>query len=178
MSLPDFLTVEVEVVDAVGGITYCSDYDYWSSTANSHNKNGKRFHVVKGCQEVDGYEALAIARERKKIPGSDFARQENCRKILLAIFQKVKSTNTLMNYQNLLESLSDSYETTIPRSLIEEMAQELLQENSKWTIDEYSLGGEEFIGLVHLGTYRDYTVITNVDSVEIAKDKMHHLGKD
>ena len=87
--------------------------------------------MVKGCQEVDGLQALAIARERKKIPGSDFARQDNMRKIMLAFLQKLRSINAWSNYQNLLDALADSYETTIPRSLIEELGQEILQKDSK-----------------------------------------------
>ena len=167
----------VKVVDTIGGVTYCSDYAYQSSTKIYDNKNGKPFYVIKGCQEVDGWKALAIARERKKIPGSDVARQDNCRKLLLSIFNKIKSTNTLMNYQNLLEVLADSYETTIPKETIQKMAKEVLKEDSKWIIEENSVWGEDTIGMVHLGTVRDYTMIPDEKSVEDAKKKMKELGR-
>ena len=167
----------VRVVDAVGGITYCSDYDYWTNTGNAHNKNGKKFHVIKGCQEVDGWETLAIARERKKIPGSDVARQNNIRKILLSIFDKIKSTDSLRNYTELLDSLSDSYETTIPKEFIQKMAKEVLNENSKWTIEEQFVYGEDVIDYVHLGTVRDYTMIPNEESVTKAKEKIKNIGR-
>ena len=167
----------VKVVDTIGGITYCSDYEYQSTTKIYDNKYGKSFYVIKGCQEVDGWKALAIARERKKIPGSDVARQDNCRKILLAIFDKIKSTDTLKNYQNLLEVLADSYETTIPKEYIQKMAKEVLKQDSKWTIEENAVWGEDTIGMVHLGTVRDYTMIPDEKSVEDAKKKMKDLGR-
>jgi LCP family protein required for cell wall assembly len=188
-SLEDFFEIDIDyyvrinvdsvvkVVDTIGGITYCSDFDYWSNTSNAHNKNGKSFHVIKGCQEVDGYKALAIARERKKIPGSDIARQNNIRKILLAIFDKIKTTDSLKNYAELLDALSDTYETTIPRSYMNQMAKELLSENSKWTIEENFVYGDEIIGMVHLGTVRDYTMIPNPESVQDAKDKIKNIGR-
>jgi hypothetical protein len=82
-----------------------------------------------------------------------------------------------MNYQNLLEVLADSYETTIPKETIQKMAKEVLKEDSKWIIEENSVWGEDTIGMVHLGTVRDYTMIPDEKSVEEAKKKMKELGR-
>ncbi len=170
----------VTLVDAVGGITYCSDIEFTTSHSlvlDTYKDYGKKFHVQKGCQDINGIEALTIARERVNIPGSDIARQENCRKIIIAIFNKMKSTNTFLNYQHLLDVIAGSYETTIPRSVIEKMAQKVLRTDSRWKIEESAVTGVDKKGLVHLNTHWDYILIPNEDSVIKAKDKMKNLGK-
>ena len=170
----------VNLVDEIGGIEFCSNYSFTTTHAQvigTYNDYlGKKLYVRKGCYHYNGLETLTIARERKNIPGSDVARQENCRKILMAILNKMK-TESVTNYSHLLETLSSSYETTIPRNRIEEIGQDALSSNSKWTISEYIVTGESTIGDVHLGSARDYIMIPNMSTVEEAKTKIHELGK-
>ena len=80
----------VDVVDYVGGIEFCSDYEFTSSHAlvkDTYNDAGSKLHVIKGCQHLDGIETLTVARERNAFPGRDRVRQENCSKIMIAIFK-------------------------------------------------------------------------------------------
>ncbi len=172
----------VKLVDAIGGITYCSDVEFTTSHAlvmdTYNDRLGEKFHVVEGCQPLNGIQALTVARERVNIPGSDLARQDNCRKIILAIFNKMKSTDTILNYNSLLDTLADSYETTIPRSLIEEIGKKALKEGSKWAVEEQAVNGSDVKGYVHLGTVYDYTMTPNMASVEAAKKKMRTLGSE
>ena len=172
----------VNLVDTIGGITYCSDMEFTTTHAlvldTYDDRFGKKYHVVKGCQHLNGIETLTVARERVNIPGSDLTRQDNCRKIILAIFDKLKSMDTALNYSSLLDSLASSYETTIPRSLIEEIGKKALKENSKWSIEEQAVNGADVMGYVHLHTVYDYTMTPNMASVEEAKKKMRTLGSE
>ncbi len=170
----------VNIVDAIDGITYCSDYEFTTTHAlvidTYNDRLGKRFHVQKGCQHLNGIQTLTVARERVNIPGSDLTRQDNCRKIIVAIFDKLKSMDTVVNYSTLLDTISDSYETTIPRELIEEIGKQALKENSRWMIEEQAVNGEDTKGYVHLETVYDYIMIPNMNSVEDAKKRMRTLG--
>ncbi len=170
----------VKLVDSVGGINFCSDYEYYTTHAlvlDTYNDAGEKLYVRKGCQELNGIQTLTVARERKNIPGGDIARQDNCRKIIIAIFHKLESLNTVTNYDKILESIKDSYETTIPRSKIEELGKDLLKSNSKWQINEQAVSGEAVIGSVHLGSVRDYIMVPDMNSVSLAIDNIHKLGK-
>ena len=95
----------------------------------------------------------------------------------MSIMDKLKSTNTITNYSSLLDSLSDSYETNIPKKTIQKLAQETLKENSKWETLEQSVWGNDIIGYVHLNTVKDYTMAPDYSSVESAIKKIHELGK-
>lgn len=162
----------VTLVDKIGGITYCSDYEYQTTHAmvldTYNDSTGKKLYVKKGCQHFNGIQTLTVARERVRIPGSDSARQDNCRKIIIAIFNKMKSLDTVLNYNDLLQSLSSSYETTLPKETIQVLGKETLQANSKWEIMEQAVNGTDVIGYVHLNTVRDYTMTPNMDSVNSA----------
>lgn len=169
----------VTLVDKVGGITYCSDHEFLTTHAmvmDTYNDSiGKKLYVKKGCQHFNGIQTLTVARERKKIPGSDMARQDNCRKIIIAIFDKLKSLDTVLNYNELLQSLSNLYETTLPKEIITLLGKETLQTNSKWEIIEQAVNGTDVIGYVHLNTVRDYTMTPNMDSVNAAKNKIDSI---
>ena len=45
-------------------------------------------------------------------------RQKNCQKIIIAIFDKLKNTNLITNYNKILEALGDTYSTNIPKELM------------------------------------------------------------
>lgn len=172
----------VTLVDEIGGITYCSDYEFQTTHAlvlDTYDDSGKqKLYVKKGCQHFNGIETLTVARERKNIPGSDIARQDNCRKIIMAIFDKMKNVDSVINYSQLLQSVSDLYETTIPREIIEKIGKDTLKANSKWTVLEQSVNGEDVIGYVHLNTVRDYTMVPNMSSVESAIQNINALVGD
>lgn len=171
----------VKLVDSIGGIEFCSDYEYTTTHAlviDTYNDSlGKKLYVRKGCQHLNGIETLTVARERIKIPGSDIARQDNCRKIMLAIFNKLKSVNSITNYNNLLDNLAASYETNIPINIIQTIGTDTLKSGSKWEILEQAVVGSDVIGYVHLNTVRDYTMLPDYASVDAAIKKIDELGK-
>lgn len=169
----------VGIVDQVGGITYCSDISYMTThplVLNTYNDHGKKLYVRKGCQELNGIETLTVARERNAFPGRDRVRQENCRKIMIAILNKLKSTNTITNYNQILNSLNDLYQTTIPRDVISQVAKDTIN-GAKWKISEQSVDGVDGIDYVHLTNLKDWVMYPNEDSVNSAKNKMKSILK-
>ena len=136
----------VRLVDEIGGITYCSNYAFTTTHAlilNDYNDYGKKkLYVKKGCQELNGIETLTVARERNAFPGRDRMRQKNCQQIIIAIFNKIKSSNLITNYNKLLEVLGDSYSTNIPKELITNIAKDTIG-GAEWKFITQSVNGSD-----------------------------------
>ena len=168
----------VEVVDQVGGITFCSDTSYYTTHAmvldTYDDTKGKKLYVKKGCQEVNGIQALTIARERN-FPGRDRVRQENCRKIMLAIINKLNNVNTLTNYTNLLNSIGNLYETTIPKEIISKTVKAALDKMGSWKIEEQSVNGDDTKDYIRFTNYKDWVMYPNMDTVTQAAKKINRI---
>lgn len=170
----------VGVVDAVGGITYCSDQSFTTSHAlilDSYDDRGKqKLFIKKGCQELNGIETLTLARERMALVGRDRMRQKNCQKIIIAIFDKLKSTNSIANYNEILDSLSDLYTTTIPRDVISNIAKETL-DGAEWKIITQSVDGSDSTEFITIINGMGYAMIPTAEDVINAKIKINELLK-
>lgn len=170
----------VNVVDEIGGINYCSDFEYettHSLVKDTYNDNSKKFHVKKGCQTLNGIESLTVARERNAFDGRDRQRQKNCQDIIIDIADKLQSVNTITNYNNILSSISDTYETTIPKKEITDMIKETVASNAKWTFEKQSVDGEDAKDYVHLTNLKDYVMYPDMETVKNAKEKIESITK-
>ncbi|MCH1866423.1 LCP family protein [Nocardioides sp. CFH 31398] len=78
----------VNIIDGVGGIEICPDQAIDDPLAN--------LDIRRGCQEVDGTEALGYARTRK-FATSDIQRAENQREVVSAVGAKVFSPWSVLN---------------------------------------------------------------------------------
>ncbi len=165
----------VSLVDEVGGINYCSEHEYTTTHAmilNSYNDSqGRRLHVKKGCQHLNGIETLTIARERKAFPGSDRQRQINCQNIVVDIFDSMKSINTITNYNKILTSVGNLYETNIPKKVTKNLIKETIN-NPNWEIESQVLDGDDTHDYVHMTNLIDWVMYPNIDSVNQAKEKI------
>lgn len=101
-----YITVNMEgikeIVDAVGGIDVISpiSFDFGGYSFSE----GESVHM-------DGESALAFARMRYDDSDGDFGRQTRQRLVIEGVINKVVSPNTLLNYQNILGSLSNNVQT-------------------------------------------------------------------
>lgn len=79
----------VEIVDAVGGIELCLDYDV----------NDERSELVwtAGCHTVDGRTALAFARMRYSDPMGDIGRQARQRQVVTQVIRKAAVPSLVAN---------------------------------------------------------------------------------
>lgn len=136
----------VDVVDEIGGIEFCSDRAFTTKhtqVLDYNDKVGKKVYIRKGCQELNGIETLTVARERVAFnPEGDRKRQENCRKILISILEKIASVSTLSNYSSVLDSLSGLYKTTMNRNTAVRLIRSALQ--NEYEILEQSINGKEY----------------------------------
>lgn len=170
----------VGIVDAVGGIEYCSDENYTTTHAvilNSYDDSkGKKMNIKKGCQHLNGVETLTVARERNAFNGRDRQRQKNCQTIIVDIFDKLKSIKTLANYNNILNSLGDSYETSIPREIIENIMKDTIN-GANWTFENQSVDGNDAQDMVHLNSMKGWVMHPIIETVNKAKLQINEVLK-
>ena len=169
----------VNLVDMLGGIEYCSEQEYLTTHSmilDSYNDNlGNKLYVTKGCRNYNGIEILTIARERLKV-GGDSVRQRNCRKIIISLIHKILSFESLSYYEELLNNLSDLYETNIPRDVITKIIKNIGNE-VKYEINEQEVSGTTTKGMVRKNTVYDYIMIPNYDSVKEASNNIKNILK-
>ena len=170
----------IEIVDYLGGIEFCSDYDFTTTHAlvkDTYVDYGKKLHVPKGCQHYNGIETLTIARERNAFPGRDRVRQKNCQKILVEILKELASKDTLLNYNETLNTLSSLYETDIPKNIISNFSKDILNNGNNWNIETQSVDGDDTHDKVHLSNLIDWVMYPNMDTVDAAKVKINDVLK-
>jgi anionic cell wall polymer biosynthesis LytR-Cps2A-Psr (LCP) family protein len=79
----------VGVVNAVGGVRMCIEFPL-HDTASGLNLN-------KGCQTLNGDEALAYVRDRHDFAEQDLQREQDQRLLLKALLSKMTSPGVLLN---------------------------------------------------------------------------------
>ena len=127
-------TSVIDIVDAIGGITVNSSYDFTTPDG---------YHFTKGTNELDGEEALSFARERKSFADGDRVRGENQELILTAIINKAMSASIITDYVALLNALSDKFVTNITDEEITDFIKKQISEMPSWTINSISLDGTD-----------------------------------
>lgn len=78
-----------DVVDAVGGVELCLDYDV--------DDRRSKLKWKAGCHKVQGKKALAFTRMRYSDPKGDIGRAERQRQVITAISKEVKDPGLLFN---------------------------------------------------------------------------------
>jgi LCP family protein required for cell wall assembly len=107
-----------QVVDALGGVDVCltsnlDDYNY-PDYHNGYIRGG--IHFVKGCQHVNGEQALEIARSRDAVEPdqrSDFARAQRQQQIVASIKKQMLTVNGFTKLPSLMNALSDNFKTDL-----------------------------------------------------------------
>ncbi len=163
----------VEIVDLLGGIDFCSDKTFTTTHAmvldTYDDSYGPKLTIYEGCQHLNGIETLTVARERRKI-GNDRQRQQNCIKIFKTIMNDSLSMTTLTNYNEMLDKVSNLYQTNIDKKTIQKLIKSLI--NNKYQIIEQSVDGTDTMGMIRLGTAKSYIMIPNQSTVDEASQKI------
>ncbi len=79
----------VNVVNAVGGVRMCIPQNLDDPAAG--------LHLKKGCQNLDGAQALGFVRTRHLFATQDLQREQNQRAFIKALLSKMTSPGTLVN---------------------------------------------------------------------------------
>lgn len=121
----------VKLVDAVDGVTVQPEFNFsW---------DGHQFKS-QGPQKINGEEALAYSRMRKKDPRGDFGRQDRQKEVIVSILNKLNSTQSVKNFNKILESISPYLKTNARTEQMVGMA--LSYSSVLKNIDQITLDGE------------------------------------
>ena len=98
----------IDVVDALNGINVEVPYELFEQ--NSKDK-ANAIHLLPGEQNLDGEEALALARTRKQ--DNDIERGKSQQEILKGIMKRAVSANALTKYDDIIQAIGDNMETNM-----------------------------------------------------------------
>lgn len=153
----------VKLVDAVGGINYCSDQAYTTTHAlvlgTYDDSKGKKLYVKKGCQHLNGIETLTVARERNAFKDWITQRERNCTAIMEDILNSAKKPSNITRYPEILDSMNGMYKTNIPKDTVQYGIKSLL--NDKYTIKTQEIKGKYGSNSICFG--REYGAVFYVD---------------
>ena len=122
----------IRMVDALGGVTVVSDYDFTAIDGN---------HFNQGENYVNGEQALSFVRERKNVPGGDFQRGRDQQLMLTAMINKAMSPAILTGYTGIIASLENSFATSMPEDSITALIKMQLSDGGSWNIVSTAVTG-------------------------------------
>lgn len=96
----------IDVVDALGGIEVEVPYDIREKDAEDRRN---AIVLKKGYQHLNGEEALALARTRKK--DNDIERGKRQQQILQAILKKASHAGSISKYDDVIEAIGNNMKT-------------------------------------------------------------------
>ena len=152
----------IRLIDALGGITVYSEKEFYSTS--------EWILIHQGYNELDGLAALEFVRERKQFGDGDHARGRHQMAVIKGIIQKMSSGSLLRNYDQVLDSMSGYFKTSVPQEDIASLVKMQLEDMSEWNVQSFAVtGAGETSTCYSLPNLRTYVMIPNEASVEHAK---------
>lgn len=150
-----------DIIDAMGGIDVYSDKDFTVELVK---------HYTVGINHLSGIEALAFARERHAFAAGDIQRGQNQMKVIIAMINKLSSKDVLYNYSNVLDGIAGTFQTDMASDDIYTLVKKQLVDNTKYTIDSYSVTGTgDSCTTYSTPKTKVWVMQPNMDEVEHAK---------
>ncbi len=159
----------VDIVDALGGVTVVSEYNFSSRFSLTEDKV---YNYVKGENKLNGLSALAFARERKNVPGGDRTRGKHQQLIIKAIINKAISPSNLTpsKISKLVDCVTAHTSTNISYGEISDLVKLQLDKMPSWDIQTISVDGTGATKPTYVtGGLKAYVMMPNEESVQEAK---------
>ena len=123
----------LKLIDLLGGVDVYNDQEFTAHT------NGKFYPV--GNVHLDSEQALGFVRERYSLADGDRDRGRNQQKVIVAILQKLTSTEALKNYDSIIKGLQDSLQTNMPLETMMNLVNAQLESGGTYKINSQDLKG-------------------------------------
>lgn len=98
----------IDVVDALDGVTVDVPYEF---TEQDSTDKANAIHLEEGSQNLNGEEALALARTRKL--DNDIERGKRQQEILKAIVDRAVSLDSILKYDDIIEAVGGNMRTNM-----------------------------------------------------------------
>ena len=129
----------LKLIDLIGGIDVYNDQEFRAHT------NGKFYPV--GNVHLDSEQALGFVRERYSLADGDRDRGRNQQKVIVAIIQKLTSSEALRNYDTIIQGLQDSLQTNMPIETMISLINTQLEQGGSYQVTSQDLKGTGRMGL-------------------------------
>ena len=123
----------LKLIDLLGGVDVYNDQDFTSL----HGK----FRFPVGNVHLDSEQALGFVRERYSLADGDRDRGRNQQKVIVAIIQKLTSTEALKNYDHIIQGLQDSLQTNMPLETMMDLVNAQLESGGNYKVNSQDLKG-------------------------------------
>ena len=123
----------LKLIDLLGGVDVYNDQEFTAHT------NGKFYSV--GNVHLDSEQALGFVRERYSLADGDRDRGRNQQKVIVAVLQKLTSTEALKNYDSIIKGLQDSIQTNMPLETMMNLVNAQLESGGTYKINSQDLKG-------------------------------------
>ncbi|VPD57154.1 capsular polysaccharide biosynthesis protein Cps14A [Streptococcus pneumoniae] len=123
----------LKMIDLLGGVDVHNDQEF----SALHGK----FHFPVGNVHLDSEQALGFVRERYSLADGDRDRGRNQQKVIVAILQKLTSTEVLKNYSTIINSLQDSIQTNMPIETMIDLVNTQLESGGNYKVNSQDLKG-------------------------------------
>ena len=158
-----------DLVDAIGGI----DVTVAPGYAVDSFLMIPSFSVHEGVNHLNGQQALAYARERYAYTEGDRQRTKNQQQVLMGIVDKVTSPAIVTNYAQIMDSMSNTFSTTMSNDEISSLIKYQLNKNPKWKMEQYMVNGTgDTLMCAELGDAA-YVMVPDQSTVTTAKNKIN-----
>ena len=150
----------------MGGVTVYSDYAFTT---------GGGYSFQQGENHLNGAYALAFARERKSFGDGDRQRGRNQMAVIKAVINKAMSPAILSNYAGIMESVSGSFETSMPYDVIAELVRDMLDKGGSWNVVTYDVNGSGDTRRPYSMSTNAYVMIPDQETVDTAIEKINQV---
>lgn len=154
-----------KIIDALGGITVNSDYEFDS-------QNTKGYHFNKGENHLNGEQALVFTRERYAFKEGDRQRGRDQMAVIQGVVDKATQPAFLKNYLSVMDSLDGCFETNVPYDIIASLVRRQLDEGGSWQVLSYSADGTGDTRKPYSMSQKAYVMIPDQTTVDKAKTLM------
>ncbi|MRX72174.1 LytR family transcriptional regulator [Bacillus lacus] len=152
-----------EIVDELNGVEVDVPFDFWEKS----DETGKRIYFSEGPKTMNGEEALAYARMRKRDPRGDFGRNERQKQIISAAIDKAISPSNLLKIDDIAYHVGQNVNSNLRIS--EALSfQRSYSGFSGSSIDKLTLEGEDiYIGGVYYFEPDDESLLTIQEELQV-----------
>lgn len=128
----------IDVVDALDGIEVDVPYEF---TEQDSKDRANAIHLYPGVQELDGEQALALARTRKL--DNDIERGKRQQQVLKAILDRTVSLKSILKIDDVIDAVGKNMETSMLPSEVKSFVSYGLS-GKKLKIENITLEGDDY----------------------------------
>ena len=154
------------IIDALGGVTVNSEMEFTSRDGHYYSE---------GENYLDGASALSFARERYAFEDGDRQRGKNQMAVIKAVIEKAMSPTLLLNYASIMDSVSGSFETSMPYDTIAELVRNQLDKGGDWKITSISVDGYNDSQITYSLGIELYVMVPDQATVDTAIAKINQV---